>query len=351
MLDPMQVQQLEHAIRMKMPLTLEVTRKGWQQNVEYKSPVTESALSPALPGIEMPNRYIQFPYEPTRIASYLPGAAMDGPSAFFLTESAHGSEAAATAENTAKPDISPTLTNTQVVPTKLAAQFSHTLEIEQDTPGGVAAFLLYSLQRSIINQENSLLLNAVSGTANATFNGFLHTSGTLAFNATGLNGTDAIITAAAAMRTNSSGFAAPDLLILHPNTAAQIMIEKPSTGQYLNNLMFGAGPGGLTWNGGPDTGATTTTERGGIVPIGAEGGTLRLAGIPTIQTTSIADGTGVLLSIRSGAGVYWVRQNMLISYDPFTGLTNNTYRYVAERRISLSVPRPAAVSVISNLPL
>jgi hypothetical protein len=65
----------------------------------------------------------------------------------------------------------------------------------------------------------------------------------------------------------------------------------------------------------------------------------------------VADGTAVLLSIKGGAGIYWTRQNMLISYDPYTGLTNNTYRYVAECRIALSVPRPAAVCVISNLPL
>jgi hypothetical protein len=54
-------------------------------------------------------------------------------------------------------------------------------------------------------------------------------------------------------------------------------MEKASTGQYLNNLMFGAGPGGFTWNGGPNTQVTTTPERGGIVPQGAQGGDLTLA--------------------------------------------------------------------------
>jgi hypothetical protein len=351
MLEPQQVQQLEYAMRTKTPLTLEVGRKGWQAGVEFKSPVTESGLATPLPGIEMPNRYLSFPYEPTRLAAYLPGAAMDGPSAFWLSETAHGAEASAVVENNPKPDISPTLVNNQVKPTKLAAQFSYTLEMEQDAPGDIAGFLLNSLQRSIINQENSLLISAVSGTAGATFNGFLNTSSTLTLNATGLNGTDAIITAAAAMRTNSSGFASPDLLVLHPNTAAAILMEKATTGQYLNNLMFGAGPGGLSWNGGPDARATTTPEPGGVVPIAANGGDLHLAGIPVVQTTSIADGTGLLLSVKSGAAVYWSRLNMLIQYDPYTGLTNNTYRYVAECRFALSVPRPAAVSIISNLPL
>jgi hypothetical protein len=164
-----------------------------------------------------------------------------------------------------------------------------------------------------------------------------------------LRGADAIITAAAAMRTNSGSFAAPDLLVLSPNTAANILMEKHDDGRYLYSMLFGAGPGGLSWNGGADTRETTATAAGGVTPIGANGGQLHLAGIPAIQTTSIADGTAVLLSVKNGAGVYWTRLNMLIQFDPYTGLTNNTMRWVAETRIALSVPRPAAVSIITNL--
>ena len=73
--------------------------------MSFKSPVTESGLATPLPGVEMPNKYMAFPYEPTRIATYLPGAAMDGPTAFWLSETAHANEAAPVAENTAKPDL------------------------------------------------------------------------------------------------------------------------------------------------------------------------------------------------------------------------------------------------------
>jgi hypothetical protein len=76
MLEPVQLKQLTDALRMKVPVSLEVGRKGWQAGIEFKSPVTESGLSTALPGIEMPNKYLSFPYEPTRLAAYLPGAAM-----------------------------------------------------------------------------------------------------------------------------------------------------------------------------------------------------------------------------------------------------------------------------------
>jgi len=41
----------------------------------------------------------------------------------------------------------------------------------------------------------------------------------------GLNGLDAIIQAAAAMRSSSSSFASPDLLITSPNTVAAILQE------------------------------------------------------------------------------------------------------------------------------
>src|SRR5271156_4056486 len=43
----------------------------------------------------------------------------------------------------------------------------------------LAAFIPFELQRDLINVESNLLLNATSGTANATFNGLTNTAGTL----------------------------------------------------------------------------------------------------------------------------------------------------------------------------
>jgi hypothetical protein len=352
-LAPDQVRELVNAFHTKTPVTLEVqTKGGWRSGAKLKSPMTESGLATPLPGIEMPNQFMGFPYEPTRIASYLPGAGMDGPSAFWLSETAHAAEAAPVAENTGKPDLQPTLVNNQVLPMKIAGQFSATLELIQDYAGGdIGGMILYSLQRSIINQENAALLSAVKGTNNATFNGFLNTSGTLSQNSSGLNGIDGIVTAAAAMRTNSGGFAAPDVLITTPNTVAGILMQKDNQGRYLNNVIYGGGPGGFTWNGSTPGAETTAVAPGGFPAQGANGGDLHLAGIPTVQTTQLSDGTAIMLSVRNGAGVYWTRLNMLIFFDPYTGLTNNTFRWVAETRVALSVPRPAAVSVITNLPV
>ena len=48
-------------------------------------------------------------------------------------------------------------------------------------------------------------------------------------------------------------------------------------------------------------------------------------------------------------GVLGQRQSMFVLYDPYTLASTNEYRYVAEERIALSVPRPAAVNLISDL--
>lgn len=166
---------------------------------------------------------------------------MDRASAFWIGETAHANEAAATAEGGSKPDLGPTLTNNEVTATKVAGLFSYTFEIELDVPGGVSGFILNSLQRSIFNAESNLLLNAVQGTNSATFNGWLNTTGVLHQDGTALNGVDAIIQAAAAMRSNSGSFAEPDVLIVSPNTVAAILQEKDHQGRYLNNVVYGGG--------------------------------------------------------------------------------------------------------------
>ena len=52
-------------------------RAGFHASAQTKAAIAEGSFSPELPGIEMPNKYLSFPYEPTRLSSYLPGAAMD----------------------------------------------------------------------------------------------------------------------------------------------------------------------------------------------------------------------------------------------------------------------------------
>lgn len=130
-------------------------------------------------------------YEPTRIASLLPGAAMPGPSAAWLSHTANSAEVAAVAEGGTKGDIGPTITENQVKPQKIAGLVSTSLEAWQDTSAygqaALSSWLPQELTRSLINAESEFLLLATTagsnsysgGPTNATFNGLLNVSGTL----------------------------------------------------------------------------------------------------------------------------------------------------------------------------
>jgi hypothetical protein len=80
-----------------------------------------------------------------------------------------------------------------------------------------AQFLPVEAQNSYTDKCSDILLNAVSGTANSTFNGLLQTSGVLTQSASGLEPLDALSMGFVAIR-NGSAKADPDLVIMSPNT-------------------------------------------------------------------------------------------------------------------------------------
>ena len=297
-------------------MEVDVQSKGID-GIQTKAAASDSALvNGPLPGIIMPNQFISLPYEPNRIASYLPAAAMDGPSAVWLSHSSNTAEANGVAELGTKPDIGPTFTENKVLPQKIAGQAAITMELNQDYPEA-GGWIQTELQRSLINVENEYLLNAngSGGPSGSVFNGLLAVSGTLTRDATGTNGLDAIALAAMDLRSSSAAYAAPDLLILHPQTVTALLTTKDDQGRYLLDMLQGPA-GSLTWNGDPAARATTNPSLGGIWPQGHEGGNLNLFGVPVIQSAQCPAGTGIMLSVRSGAAVYWTRLNMLIIYDP-----------------------------------
>ena len=76
-------------------------------------------------------------------------------------------------------------------------------------------------------------------------------------------------------------------------------------------------------------------------------------GCRTVQTTQIADGTAIVMSISAAAAVGWQHMGLVVEFDNGWSGTNfetNTYTWRAEERISLNVPRPAAISVFTGLP-
>jgi hypothetical protein len=77
-----------------------------------------------------------------------------------------------------------------------------------------------------------------------------------------------------------------------------------------------------------------------------------------VTSTQVPDGTAIVMSIQGGAAVGWIRMGLELMYNPYGGTTDagvdlwrtNQYSWRAEERISLSVPRPAAICVVTNLP-
>jgi hypothetical protein len=41
---------------------------------------------------------------------------------------------------------------------------------------------------------------------------------------------------------------------------------------------------------------------------------------------------------------------LLIIFDPYTLLSTNEYRFVAEERVAYCCPRPAALNIVTGLP-
>ena len=354
-LTPQQLSGLMHAAQHKTPYSVEIQPKSFRAGVQTKAAVTESGIGGSFGGQLPPVQSLYavgLGYEPTRVADLLPGAAMPGPSATWLTHASNTNEAGIAAEGATKVDLGPSIAEHQVIPTKIAATVTTTLEAWQDTEkygeGQFSQWLPVELTRSLINEESSVLLNAVSGTGNATFNGILQTSGTL----TRAQGSDSPLDCLAKSFVDlrvGSAFADPDLVLMHPATLGALRRAKDAEGRYILDLL--AGPMSLTAFGQPSTGGPAKEPNAySVLPQGtpAFSGNLWGAGIAT--TTQVAAGTAVVMSVKAGAGIFWQRLGLLIFFNPWSLMTSNEYFWVAEERIAFSCPRPSAINIVTGLP-
>jgi hypothetical protein len=354
-LSPQQVQGLMQAAEHRTPYSVEIQPKSFREGIQTKTAVTESGLGGSFGGQLPPVQSLYavgIGYEPVRISDLLPGAAMPGPSATFLSHTSNSAEVAIVAEAGTKGDISPTITETQVIPTKIAGQVSVTLEAWQDTdrygPGQFSQWLPTELTRSLINTESSALLNSVSGTGNATFNGITQLSGTLTRSMGTDSPLDCLAKAFADVRVGAA-YADVDAVLVHPNTLSALRRQKDAEGRYLLDLL--AGPMNLTAYGQPSTaGPANEPNPYSIIPQGVPNSSGNLWGATIFATTQVAAGTAVVMSVKAGAGIFWQRLGLLIMFDPYTLLSSNEYRWIAEERVAFSCPRPAAVNIVTGLP-
>jgi HK97 family phage major capsid protein len=333
-----QTKSLFESAKAGMPYKVQLGTKDFASSLRDKTagaPLTESGLNAQLPAIQVPGNYGQYgkPYEPFRLLANIPTVAMTGPSAAYLQHTTNTNEAVRVAEGSAKPSLGPVVQELFVKPLKVAGTVEASMEILQDHEA-FASWLPTELQRSVINAESLYLFqaNASGGPTAAEFNGLLATSGTLAQDATGLTGPDAISLAYVKIRTGSA-FSEPDLVIMSPTTAASILRTKATTGSYIFDVY--RGPGGINQQNEFD-----------------------IFGVRCVTSTQVPDGTAIVMSIQGGAAVGWIRMGLELMYNPYGGTTDagadlwrtNQYSWRAEERISLSVPRPAAICVVSNLP-
>lgn len=339
----------------KTPYSIEVKPKAFHAGVQTKAAVTEGGLGGGFSGNLPPVQSllaVGLGYEPTRIADLLPGAAMPGPSATWLSHTANSAEVGIVAEAGTKGDIGPTITENQVKPTKIAGQASVTLEAWQDTgnygEGQFAAWLPTELTRSLINEESNVLLNAVSGTGNATFNGILQTAGTLTRSMGTDTPLDCLAKAYVDLRVGAA-FADPDVVLVNPATLGALRRTKSADGNYVLDLL--AGPMNLTAYGQPSTGGPAREQNPySVIPQGTPGSSGNLWGATIFSSTQVAAGTAVVMSVKAGAGIFWQRLGLLIMFDPYTLLSQNEYRWIAEERVAFASMRPSAINIVTGLP-
>jgi hypothetical protein len=352
---PAQLNGLISAAQSRTPYSIEIQPKSYRDSIVTKAAATEAGITGSLTGNLPPIQSLYavgLGYEPTRIADLLPGAAMPGPSATWLSHTANTNEAGIATEGATKVDLSPTIAQNEVVPTKIAATVTTTLEAWQDTDrygeGSFAAYLPAELTRSLINEESNILLNAVNGTGGATFNGLLQTSGTLTRSMGTDSPLDCISKAYADLRVGAA-FADPDLVLMHPNTLGALRRQKSAEGQYILDLL--AGPLNLTAYGQPSTaGPANEPNSYSVIPQGTPGYSGNLWGANVVTTTQISAGSAVVMSVKAGAGIFWQRLGLLIFFNPWSLMSSNEYFWVAEERVALSVPRASAINLVTGLP-
>jgi HK97 family phage major capsid protein len=331
------IKSLFEAAKAGMPYKIQLGQRDFASSLRDKTagaPLTESGLNNQLPAIQVPGDRGQYgkPYEPFRLLANIPTVAMTGPSAAYLAHTTNTNEATRVAESASKPSLGPTVQELFIKPLKIAATVEASLEILQDHEA-FANWLPVELQRSVINAESLYLFqaNASGGPTASEFNGLLATSGTLAQDATGLSFADALSLAYVKIRTGSA-FSEPEIVITSPATAAAALRSKSTTGAYIFDVV--RGPAALDQRNEFD-----------------------VFGVRTVTSTQVPDGTAIVMSISGGAAVGWIRMGLELMYNPYGGTTDagvdlwrtNQYSWRAEERISLSVPRPAAICVVTNL--
>ena len=274
-----QMKSLFSAARTRMPsYSVEIGTKGagdW--NMGFKSPLSEGGIGGGgLPPVILPNAF-NLPYENDRIFSHFVGSEMPGPSVSYVQHTGNTNPAAAVAELGTKPELGMQLTVKNVVPTKIAALASVSMEALDDY-ADFSRFVPAELTRALLDAESDQILNGNGTAPNMT--GILNTSGLLTRAIGSDTKLDAIRKGINDIRIGSS-FGVADLIVLHPTTWAALQLEKSTQGVYLLNPNDPNAIGDLD----------------------------NVFGVKVVPTTKIAAGTALIFD-TSQAVIAWTRMGL-----------------------------------------
>jgi hypothetical protein len=260
-----------------------------------------------------------FPAHEGRLLDKLPGVAIDVPAIAYIEVTTVTGTAAIAPEGTAKPELLMPATAQQATARTIAAHVGVSWQAYSgDYPAFVTAVQM-ELMKAVVDAEN-LQLYSGTGEANGQVNGLLSSNNILKFVATGTTEffTD-LAGAIAALRTGPA-LAAPDLLLLHPDTWASIRTAKDQYGRFLATVDPTTQTAETVWD------------------------------VPVLQSTQFTRGEGVLFD-TSLYGRAVIREPLVtrIGYSG-TDFTQNIVRFLSEERLTQTIERPQAICHITGLP-
>ena len=290
-------------------------------DVTTKSPFGESDFtSGGLPPVLMPSLTQQLPYEPDDIFDHLiQTAAPQASSVEWLQHTGNQAPAAATAELTAKPDLGIELTTHTMPFTKIAALASFSTESLQDF-SYFMQFVPAEMYRAGRDARTNEVLNGSGSSPHML--GLLNTSGTLTRAVGSDTPLDALRKSFADLRTGSA-FANASLVVLHPETWADLQLQKSTGGLYLLN-------------------PTDPNSIGSLNDI---------FGVKVVTNTYCPAGTALVLD-TSKAVLAWTRQSWSLEINQYgeQAFSENYVTFRVEGRYAIGVMYPTAINIVTGLP-
>lgn len=262
-----------------------------------------------------------FPYlrERPSVAQLFPARAIDLYSLSVFKINTPANQAAPVLEGGTKPTSTPQTERVEIVPQVVAHLGSFTRQAMYDYPEFLDQFASEFLAGLLLAVDVQLL----SGDQSApNLNGILHESGTGSYVRDSTNETrvDAILSGITNVRTNA--FADPTSIIISPNTLEAVRKEKADT-----------------------SGLYTVAP---VAPLDEQGLPHSLWGMSVVATTSIEDGTAVVINPDLyGQLVY--RMPAIIEINPFEGWATNELGLRAEWWGNLGCVHPQAACIVTDL--